>query len=134
MQGSNHQLANTAMTNVILIGPIAKPKGPCFQQSLSVCVCVSLTSTSTLQRWPILMNAARSEIRDLGTFGTQNWARRSAGIPKWGNSDLGRNRAVNTNRLVNMTFGFHLRGQLFQNVTHKQKPLSAKNLKRGSCT
>ena len=29
------------------------------------------------------------EIRDLGTFGTRNWARRLSGIPNWGHSDLG---------------------------------------------
>ena len=30
-----------------------------------------------------------SEIRDLGMFGTRNSARRLAGIPNWGHSDLG---------------------------------------------
>ena len=39
----------------------------------------------------------RSEIRDLGKFGTRNWAQRSAGIRTWG-----RNRAVKTNRLVGL--------------------------------
>ena len=36
------------------IVPIANLKGHYFQPSLSVCVCVSMTGTSTLQRWPIL--------------------------------------------------------------------------------
>jgi len=38
--------------NAEYIGPIANLKGPYFQPSLSVCasVCLSLTSTSTLQR------------------------------------------------------------------------------------
>jgi len=31
----------------------------------------------------------RSKIWDLGMFGIRNWARRSAGIPNWGHSDLG---------------------------------------------
>ena len=33
-------------------------------------------------------------------FGTRNSARRSTGIQNWGHSDMGRNRAVKTNRLV----------------------------------
>jgi len=35
-------------------GPIVNLKGPYFQPSL--CVCVPVTGTSTLQRWPILTN------------------------------------------------------------------------------
>ena len=47
-----------------------------------------------------MQNGARSEIRDLGTLGTRNWAWCTAGIPNWGHLDLGCNRAVKTNRLI----------------------------------
>ena len=48
----------------------------------------------------------RSEIRDLGMFGTRNWARRSAGIPNWGHSDLGVQSRRKSQRLVSLDFDF----------------------------
>jgi len=50
----------------IPVGRIANLKGHYFQPSLSVslsvCLCVSLTGTSTIQRWPILMKLGHKDL------------------------------------------------------------------------
>jgi len=70
----------------LTVGPIANLKGHYFQPSLSVSVCVSLTGTSTLQRWLILTKLGHKDPIVI-YFGRDHncpdWPQRDRATPFW---------------------------------------------------